>query len=77
MFELGYCLTLVSWVLDHLSNHGLHNGNVSVESATNKSRKQRDPEGTSHAEDDARHGNTSQANQRDRFPAVDVGDGPP
>jgi hypothetical protein len=77
MRNAGACLTLVSWVLDHLGDHCLHDSNVSVQSTTNESRQESNPEGTCHTEDDTRHSDTGQANQRDRFPAVNIGDGSP
>jgi hypothetical protein len=62
----------MGWVFHHLGNHSLHDSDVSVESTTNKARKQRNPETTSHAKDDAGHGNAKQADQSDRFPAINI-----
>ena len=65
-------LTLMGRVLDHLGDHRLHDSDVSVESTTNKARKQRNPEATSHAEDDTGRGNAKQADQSTRFPAINI-----
>jgi hypothetical protein len=70
-------LTLVGWVLDHLSNHCLHNRDIAVQGTTNESSKQRNPEGACHSKDDTREGHTGQTNQRNRFPTVDIGNGAP
>lgn len=67
-------LTLVSWILNHLSYHGLHDGNISVQSTTNEPCKQRNPEGACHTKDYTGQSDTSQTNQGDRFPAVNIGD---
>jgi hypothetical protein len=70
-------LTLMCRILDHFRHHGLHNGNITVERTADESCKQRDPIRLGQAEHDARHGDTEQTNESDRFPAVNVRDHAP
>jgi hypothetical protein len=55
----------------------LHDGNVTVERPSNKSRSQSHPVRLGETEHDARECNAGKTDQRDGFSAIDVGNGAP
>jgi hypothetical protein len=63
-------LTFVFRLLDHLSNHGLHDRNVAVQSASNETGKESDPVGLGQTKYQAGDGDTTESNENNRLATI-------
>lgn len=69
--------TFVLGLLDHLSNHGLHDSNIAVESTSNEASEQSNPVAFGETEDQTRDGNATESDENNRLPAISVGESTP
>jgi hypothetical protein len=65
-------LTFVLGLLDHLSNHGLHDSNIAIESTSNEASEQRNPVAFGKTKDQTRNGNATESDENNRLPAIPV-----
>jgi hypothetical protein len=70
-------LTFVFGLLDHLSNHGLHDSNIAIESTSNEASEQRNPVAFGKTEDQTRNGNATESNENNGLSAIPVRESTP
>lgn len=63
-------LTFVFRLLDHLSNHGLHDRNVAIQSTSNETGQESHPVAFGQTEDQAGNGDATKTDENNRLAAV-------
>jgi hypothetical protein len=64
-------------LLDHLSDHSLHDSNISVQSTSNEASKKSNPVAFGETEDQTRNGNATESDENNGLPAISVRESTP